>query len=211
MIWIPPTPFGAKFTRSRRGSPAAAARASRRRPGSHTTKQLGCVRNDGVVDLDLARLVFSFSFSFSFSSSSSSSSSPTPPALACAVVKCEPEVHDVQSLVDALNTSNDFSAFVRNMRKRFQQLVPPARNMHTCYICMHMHVHCARPRAPARPRQAETQAETQADTSRHPVGTVRLRHNGPPNETPHPPPSPCTRCACALRWSSVPAPRLAQV
>jgi len=39
------------------------------------------------------------------------------------VVKCEPEVHDVQSLVDALNTSNDFSAFVRNMRKRFQQLV----------------------------------------------------------------------------------------
>ena len=43
------------------------------------------------------------------------------------MVKCEPEVHDVQSLVDALNTSNDFSAFVRNMRKRFQQLVPPAR------------------------------------------------------------------------------------
>ena len=40
------------------------------------------------------------------------------------MVKCEPEVHDVQSLVDALNTSNDFSAFVRNMRKRFQQLVP---------------------------------------------------------------------------------------
>ena len=39
------------------------------------------------------------------------------------VVKCEPEVHDVQSLVDALNASNDFSAFVRNMRKRFQQLV----------------------------------------------------------------------------------------
>ena len=43
-------------------------------------------------------------------------------ASACAVVKCEPEVHDVQSLVDALNASNDFSAFVRNMRKRFQQL-----------------------------------------------------------------------------------------
>ena len=42
-------------------------------------------------------------------------------------MKCEPEVHDVQSLVDALNASNDFSAFVRNMRKRFQQLVPPAR------------------------------------------------------------------------------------
>ena len=40
-----------------------------------------------------------------------------------AVVRCEPAIPDVQSLVDALNASNDFSAFVRHMRKRFQQLV----------------------------------------------------------------------------------------
>eukprot|EP00908_Phaeocystis_cordata_P000661 Transcript_10724.p6 GENE.Transcript_10724~~Transcript_10724.p6 ORF type:complete len:87 (-),score=54.36 Transcript_10724:514-774(-) len=39
------------------------------------------------------------------------------------VVRCEPAIPDVQSLVDALNASNDFSAFVRNMRKKFQQLV----------------------------------------------------------------------------------------
>ena len=52
--------------------------------------------------------------------------SSTHAAGACAVVRCEPTVPDVQSLVDALNTSNDFSAFVRNMRKRFQQLVRTA-------------------------------------------------------------------------------------
>ena len=58
--------------------------------------------------------------------SDASAPCPRPPTCAgdaCAVVRCEPAIPDVQSLVDALNASNDFSAFVRNMRKKFQQLV----------------------------------------------------------------------------------------
>lgn len=39
------------------------------------------------------------------------------------VNNCEPAVSDVQILVDTLNSSNDFSAFVRSMRKSFKLLV----------------------------------------------------------------------------------------
>ena len=37
--------------------------------------------------------------------------------------RCAPPVANVQSLVDTLNASNDFSAFVRHMRKSFRSMV----------------------------------------------------------------------------------------
>ena len=39
------------------------------------------------------------------------------------VESCEPAVSGLDELIDALNTGNDFSAFVLNMRKRFKALV----------------------------------------------------------------------------------------
>lgn len=39
-----------------------------------------------------------------------------------AVERCEPMVPDVGDLIDALNSSNDFSAFVRKMRREFKKL-----------------------------------------------------------------------------------------
>ena len=38
------------------------------------------------------------------------------------IERCEPMVPNVEHLVDALNTSNDFSAFVRKMRREFKLL-----------------------------------------------------------------------------------------
>jgi len=38
------------------------------------------------------------------------------------VESCEPPVAGMDELIDTLNTDNDFSAFVRQMRKRFKQL-----------------------------------------------------------------------------------------
>ena len=38
------------------------------------------------------------------------------------VESCEPAVHNMEELVTQLNTSNDFAAFVRAMRKRFKAL-----------------------------------------------------------------------------------------
>ena len=38
------------------------------------------------------------------------------------VESCEPPVAGMDELVDALNKDNDFSLFVRQMRKRFKQL-----------------------------------------------------------------------------------------
>ena len=38
------------------------------------------------------------------------------------VESCEPPVAGMESLIEALNTNNDFSAFVRAMRRRFKAL-----------------------------------------------------------------------------------------
>ena len=39
------------------------------------------------------------------------------------VEHCEPMVPDLRALTDTLNTTNDFSAYVRNLRRRFKALV----------------------------------------------------------------------------------------
>lgn len=40
-----------------------------------------------------------------------------------AVEACDPPVSAMSQLLQALNSGNDFSAFVRGMRKQFRQLV----------------------------------------------------------------------------------------
>jgi hypothetical protein len=39
------------------------------------------------------------------------------------VESCEPPLDGLDGLIETLNTGNDFSAFVRSMRKRFKALV----------------------------------------------------------------------------------------